>query len=228
LRFIILGKQGAGKGTQCARLSRKYNIPHVSTGDMLRAEVKAGTPLGLEARRYIDSGELVPDKVMLAMVALRLEQDDAKEHGFLVDGFPRTVAQADGFDEAIKPKVVDMVINLVVPTDVVTTRLSCRRVCKVCSAIYSTFAPPKSDWTCDTCGGVVAQREDDTEEAIKRRLDLYDSATAPLVARYSAAGNLVEVPGDGRPDDVTASLVAIVDAFCQRGELVGSTPPEQS
>lgn len=227
LRLIVLGKQGAGKGTQCARLSRKYDIPHISTGDMLRAEVKASTPLGLEARRYLDAGDLVPDEVMLAMVAGRLELPDAREHGFLFDGFPRTVAQADGFDEVIKPEVVDIVLNLVVATEVVTARLSSRRVCRDCSAIYSTSAPPKSNWTCDACGGVVAQREDDTAEAIKRRLDLYDSATAPLVARYREAGVLVEVPGDGSPDDVTASLVAVVDDFCERGELVGSSAPEQ-
>ena len=226
-RLIVLGKQGSGKGTQCVRLSRRYVLPHISTGDMLRAAVKAGTPLGLEARRYIDAGDLIPDSVVLAMVAARLDQDDTRTRGFLLDGFPRTVAQADGFDELLKPAVVDLVLNLEVPTEMVLARLVSRRVCHDCGAIYSTSAPPKVNWSCDFCGGDVVQREDDTEEAIKNRLDLYDSSTAPLIARYAALGKLVEVSGVGSPDDVANSLIAVIDAYQHGGGFFPPTPPEQ-
>jgi adenylate kinase len=194
---------------------------------MLRAAVKAGTPLGLEARRYIDAGDLIPDSVVLAMVAARLDQDDTRTRGFLLDGFPRTVAQADGFDELLKPAVVDLVLNLEVPTEMVLARLVSRRVCHDCGAIYSTSAPPKVNWSCDFCGGDVVQREDDTEEAIKNRLDLYDSSTAPLIARYAALGKLVEVSGVGSPDDVANSLIAVIDAYQHGGGFFPPTPPEQ-
>lgn len=225
-RLIVLGKQGAGKGTQCMRLSRRYVLPHISTGDMLRAAVKARTPLGLEARRYLDAGDLIPDEVVLAMVAARLDQDDTRTRGFLLDGFPRTVAQADGFDELLKPAVIDLVLNLVVPTGLVLARLVSRRVCEDCGAIYSTSAPPKLNWSCDVCGGEVVQREDDTEEAIKNRLDLYDSSTAPLVTRYAALGKLVEVWGVGSPDEVTNSLTAVIDAYQHGGEFFPPTPTQ--
>ncbi len=223
-RLIVLGKQGAGKGTQCMRLSRRYVLPHISTGDMLRAAVKARTPLGLEARRYLDAGDLIPDQVVLAMIAARLDQDDTRTRGFLLDGFPRTVAQADGLDELLKPVSVDMVLDLVVPTGLVLARLVSRRVCEDCGAIYSTFTPPKLNWTCDFCGGDVVQREDDTEEAIKNRLDLYDSSTAPLIARYEALGKLVEVSGEGSPGEVADALNAVVDAYQHGGGFFPPTP----
>ncbi|MGO9151301.1 MAG: adenylate kinase [Acidimicrobiales bacterium] len=227
-RLIVLGKQGAGKGTQCMRLSRRYVLPHISTGDMLRAAVKARTPLGLEARRYLDAGDLIPDKVVLAMIAARLDQDDTRTRGFLLDGFPRTVAQADGLDELLEPVSIDLVLDLVVPTGLVLARLVSRRVCEDCGAIYSTFAPPKLNWTCDFCGGDVVQREDDTEEAIKNRLDLYDSSTAPLIARYAALGKLVEVSGEGSPSDVANNLNAVIDAYQHGGGFFPPTPPEHS
>jgi adenylate kinase len=216
-RLIVLGKQGAGKGTQCVRLSQRYEIPHISTGDMLRAEVKGETALGLEARRYLDAGDLVPDEVVLAMVAGRIGRADALERGFLLDGYPRNVGQADGLDEVLKPAEIDLVLNLVVPTDMVLERLVSRRVCASCGAIYSTSTPPKVGWTCDTCGGEVVQRRDDTPEAIKNRLDLYDSATAPLIERYAKSGKLAEVSGAESPDEVAKALVAVIDEYHRRG-----------
>jgi adenylate kinase len=210
-RLIVLGKQGAGKGTQCVRLSRHYAIIHLSTGDLLRAAVKAGTPLGLEAKAYMDSGELIPDEVVLAMVKEHLDQDDTKERGFVLDGFPRTEVQAAKLEEMMLPAEIDCVINLVVPTGLVMKRLASRRVCVDCGTNYSTFAPPRVDWICDICGGEVIQRPDDTEAAIKRRLDLYEAQTAPLVARYRRQEKLVTVRGDGTPDEVTERVISAVD-----------------
>ena len=211
-RLIVLGKQGAGKGTQCERISHHYAIPHISTGDMLRAAVKAGTPLGLQVQAAMDAGELISDDIILDMVAERLTEDDTRSRGFVFDGFPRTVVQADRLDELLKPVEVDLVINLVVPTNLVLRRLAGRRACSVCGANYSVNERPRVDWICDICGGEVAQREDDTEEAIRRRLDLYDKQTAPLIARYRRIGKLASVQGTGTPDDVTDRLISLIDA----------------
>jgi adenylate kinase len=193
---------------------------------MLRSEVKARTPLGLEAKRYLDAGDLIPDEVILAMVASRLDRDDTRSRGFLLDGFPRTVAQADGFDDLLKPDEVDLVLNLVVPTELVLARLMSRRVCEDCGAIYSTVTPPKLNWICDICGGEVVQREDDTEEAIKNRLALYDSSTAPLIERYAALGKLVDVSGVGHPDEISRVLTAVIDAYQHGGSFFPPVPPE--
>ncbi|MDA8291002.1 MAG: adenylate kinase [Actinomycetota bacterium] len=214
-RLIVLGKQGAGKGTQCVRLSRHYVIPHISTGDMLRAAVKKGTPVGREAQQYMDAGELVPDEVLVKLVGGRLEEDDTKERGFVLDGFPRTVRQADLLDELLGAAGIDLVLNLVVSTQIVLRRLASRRVCVDCGANYSTTERPRVDWICDVCGGEVVQREDDTEAAITRRLDLYEKQTAPLVARYRKAGKLASVRGDGPADAVTERLVRAVDEHRQ-------------
>ncbi|MDA8040628.1 MAG: adenylate kinase [Actinomycetota bacterium] len=222
-RLVVLGKQGAGKGTQCMRLSHHYVIPHISTGDMLRAAVKSRTMLGREAERYLDAGELIPDEIVLKMVAERLDQDDTKSRGFVLDGFPRTVTQAAGLDGLLAPGELDLVIDLEVPREVVLERLASRRVCVDCGAIYSTTAPPRVPWNCDVCGGEVVQREDDTEVAIKRRLDLYDHETAPLVAWYSKACKLAVVSGLGSPDEVFDRLVELVDA--KRGPGWFEPPP---
>lgn len=210
-RLIVLGKQGAGKGTQCVRLSHHYVIPHISTGDMLRAAVKMQTPLGVEAKRYMDDGELVPDELLLGLVDERLAQDDTIGRGFVLDGFPRTVAQAEALDRLLAPLELDVVIDLEVPRELVLTRLASRRVCVDCGANYSTSAPPKVDWICDVCGGEVVQRPDDTEAAIKRRLDLYETETAPLVRWYETSERLVTVDGTGTPDEVTERLVRAID-----------------
>jgi adenylate kinase len=210
-RLIVLGKQGAGKGTQCVRLSHHYVIDHIATGDMLRAAVKSGTPLGLEARRFMDAGELIPDEVVLGMVDERLDQDNTRSRGFILDGFPRTVVQAEKLDELIAPLEIDLVINLDVPTSSVLRRLASRRVCVDCGANYSTQKPPKMGGICDNCAGEVIQREDDTEAAIKRRLDLYEEQTAPLIDRYLKLAKLVTVSGVGTVDVVAARMISVLD-----------------
>jgi adenylate kinase len=211
-RLVVLGKQGAGKGTQCVRLARHYVIPHISTGDMFRAAVKGGTEFGRKAKEFMDAGELVPDDVVIGVVRERLDQDDTKERGFCLDGFPRTVAQAEALEELLAPRGLDLVLDLEVPTDVVLHRLATRRVCQDCGENYSEDNPPRSAWICDNCGGEVVQREGDTEGAIRRRLDLYEKETAPLIAWYMRAHKLVAVDGMGSPDDVTYRLVRAIDA----------------
>lgn len=210
-RLIVLGKQGAGKGTQCVRLSHYYVIDHIATGDMLRAAVKSGTPLGLEARRFMEAGELIPDEVVLGMVDERLDQDHTRTRGFLLDGFPRTVVQAEKLDELLLPLEIDLVINLDVPTSLVMRRLASRRVCVDCGTNYSVQNPPRVGWICDVCSGEVVQREDDTEAAIKRRLDVYEEQTAPLIDRYRQLGKLATIRGGGTPDAVTARMISTID-----------------
>ncbi|HUZ20140.1 MAG TPA: adenylate kinase [Acidimicrobiales bacterium] len=210
-RLVVLGKQGAGKGTQCVRLSHHYVIPHIATGDMLRAAVKSRTPLGQEAQRYMDAGELIPDEVVLKMVDLRLDQDDTKGRGFVLDGFPRTVVQAEALHKLLEPIELDVVVNLEVPTELVLRRLASRRVCADCGANYSVTVTPRVDWICDVCGGEVVQRQDDTEAAIKRRLDLYEAQTAPLISWYAEQDKLAAVAGEGTPDEVTDRLLRAID-----------------
>src|SRR3712207_1948511 len=187
----MLGRQGAGKGTQAVRLSRHYVVPHISTGDMLRSAVKLGTEFGRKAKEIMDAGELVPDDIMAGVVEERLALDDTRNRGFVLDGFPRTARQADLLVEMTQPKGIDLAVDLEVPTEVVLARLASRRVCVDCGANYSTDVPPKEDWTCDVCGGEVIQREDDTEEAISRRLQIYEQETAPLVAWFLERDMLV-------------------------------------
>ena len=215
-RVVILGRQGAGKGTQCIRLSRHYVVPHVSTGEILRSAVKDGTPLGQQAKEFMDAGDLVPDDVMIGIVDERLQRPDALRRGYVLDGFPRTAAQAQALDEMIKERPLDVVIDLEVPRDIVLARLAARRVCLDCGANYSVAVPPKQNWTCDFCGGEVVQRDDDTEEAIARRLDLYDLQTAPLVDYYKGQNLLEIVDGVGSADDVLARLVRTIDAARER------------
>ena len=211
-RLIVLGKQGSGKGTQCVRISQHYGIPHISTGDMLRAAVKSGSALGARVQSTMEAGELVSDDIILEVMAARLAEDDAARRGFVLDGFPRTVGQADRLDEILKPSAIDVVVSLEIPTSVVVGRIAQRRTCSVCGRVYATSAPPKVDWTCDACGGEVVQREDDTEEAVTRRLALYDAQTAPLIARYATAGRLVPVDANGSVEEVAARLLALVEA----------------
>lgn len=211
-RLVVLGKQGAGKGTQCVRLARHYVVPHISTGDMFRAAVKGGTEFGRKAKEYMDAGELVPDDVVIGVVRERLDQDDTKERGFCLDGFPRTVVQAEALETLLAPRGLDLVLDLEVPTEVVLRRLASRRVCQDCGSNYSVDNPPRSAWTCDSCGGEVVVREDDNVGAIKRRLDLYEKETAPLIAWYMKVDKLVAVDGIGTPDEVTHRLVRAIDA----------------
>ena len=212
----MLGKQGAGKGTQCVRLARHYAVPHISTGDMFRASVKAGTEAGRKAKVWMDAGDLIPDDVVIGVVRERLNQEDARLRGFVLDGFPRTIEQARALDEILAPQELDLVIDLQVPTDVVLRRLAGRRVCVDCGTNYSVDSPPADDWICDVCGGKVIQREDDTETAIRRRLELYEEQTAPLITWYLSKDKLVTVDGIGSPDQVTARLVRAIDRRLKR------------
>ncbi|MGH9044356.1 MAG: adenylate kinase [Acidimicrobiales bacterium] len=211
VRLVVLGKQGAGKGTQCVRLSHHYVIPHVSTGDMLRAAVKSETDLGLRVRAIMDEGELVPDELIMEMVGQRLDHADARSRGFVLDGAPRTIAQAEALDAMLAPTALDLVIDLEVPTSLVMRRLASRRVCEDCGTNYSVGSPPAVRGTCDVCGGEVLQREDDTEDAIGRRLELYRRQTTPLLDFYSKAHLLVRVNGIGSADHVTRRVVRVID-----------------
>ena len=210
-RIVLLGRQGAGKGTQCVRLSRHFVVPHISTGDILRAAVREGTELGKMAKAIIDAGGLVSDDIMVGIVAERLEEDDARVRGYILDGFPRTVAQAEALDGITAKRPVDAAIDLDVPRDLVLSRLSARRVCRDCGANYQATGSEPKQWTCDNCGGDVVQRDDDTPEAINRRLDLYESQTQPLMDYYGASGRLVRVDGVGAPDEVFERLTKAVE-----------------
>jgi adenylate kinase len=216
VRLVVLGKQGAGKGTQCVRLSHHYVVPHVSTGDMLRGEVKSRSSLGQRAQELMDKGELIPDDMVMEMVSGRLSERDTRGRGFVLDGCPRTTGQAESLQKILDPFNLDLVIDLQVPTSLVLKRLASRRVCVDCGANYSTAAPPLVNWTCDVCGGEVVQREDDTEEAIMRRLRLYEEETAPLLHWYKQRALLAEINGTGSPDAVTRRVVGAIDTLRQR------------
>lgn len=209
--MVMLGRQGAGKGTQCVRLSRHYVVPHISTGDMLRAAVREGTDLGRKAGELMAAGNLVPDDIMIGIVDERLSADDTTSRGYILDGFPRTVGQAEALSQITSPRPLDVVVDLDVPTDVVLERLASRRVCSDCAANYSVDKPPKYGWVCDNCGGDVIQREDDTPAAIAKRLDEYERNTAPLIAWYKERGLLEVVDGLGTTDEVTERLFAAID-----------------
>jgi adenylate kinase len=211
VRLVLLGRQGAGKGTQCVRLARHFVVPHLSTGDMLRMAVKDGTDFGRKAKEYMDSGELLPDDVMVGMVAERLGRDDSSRRGYILDGFPRTVGQAEALAEITAARPLDVVLDLEVPEEVVIQRISKRRVCKDCGTNYSVDSPPRYDWTCDNCGGDVVQRDDDTEAAIRHRLDLYRDQTEPLIAWYQERDVLAAVDGLGHPDEVTHRVIRAVE-----------------
>lgn len=216
VRLVLLGRQGAGKGTQCVRLSRHYVVPHISTGDMLRAAVKEGAELGKQADELMAAGELVPDELMIGIVEQRLDHDDTTRRGYILDGFPRTVRQAEALAVITAARPLDLVIDLDVPQDVVLRRLASRRVCTDCGTNYSTGSPPKYGWVCDNCGGDVVQRDDDEPSAIKQRLDDYERATAPLIDWYAERGLLEVIDGLGTTEEVTQRLFHLVDR-CRAG-----------
>ncbi len=204
MRIILLGSPGAGKGTLADEIVRKYPGAHISTGDIFRENVKNGTPLGLEARKYMDSGALVPDSVVLAMMQGRLEQDDCRE-GFILDGFPRTVPQATALDSMLEELGVklDAVVLLEAGEETVVRRLSGRRVCRKCGAIYNLYFRPSSRGDiCEKCGGELYQRDDDREEVVRSRLEVYNTQTAPLIDYYSAGRALVRISSE-RDDGVS-------------------------
>ena len=208
-RIIVLGRQGAGKGTQCTRLARRLGVPHISTGDLFRAEVAAGTTMGREAAGYLERGALVPDELVLDLVAARLGASDARAAGYLLDGFPRTLAQGQALFEVLGSSAAGRAIELHVPTSVVLPRLAARRVCDGCGTSTTVAPGGVAEPACE-CGGTFVRRADDTDEAIARRLELYDSQTGPLLSWLDSIGVLTRVDGSGRPDVVAERMVAAV------------------
>lgn len=216
-RLILLGRQGAGKGTQCVRLSRHYVVPHISTGDMLRSAVREGTELGVLAKRVMDEGGLVGDDIMIGIVRERLSQPDAVGRGYILDGFPRTVGQAEALELITTQLPIDVVLDLDVPRDLVLQRLSARRVCRDCGTNYVADGHEKHPWICEVCGGDVMHRDDDTPEAINHRLDLYEEQTSPLIEFYRGKGKLAVVDGVASPDVVFQRLCEAVETARRGG-----------
>ena len=206
MKLIFLGPPGAGKGTQATGVSTKLNVPHISTGDMFRSAIKNRTRTGLEAQRYMDNGQLVPDSVVIDMVRERLALDDCK-NGYLLDGFPRTVEQAEALEGIASP---DAVINIAVPDERLLSRLTGRRVCGKCQGTFhvSKLADEK---VCPVCGGELIHRDDDKPETIKKRLSVYHDQTAPLIGYYTGNGKLKTVDGDNRPEDVLKAILASLE-----------------
>jgi len=204
MRLVLLGAPGAGKGTQAKKLIEKYGMPQISTGDLLRAAVSAGTPLGKEAKSVMDKGELVPDRIVLGMVEERLKQDDCK-NGYILDGFPRNTAQAEALDKMLAALNMSLsaALSVDVPFDDLMKRLTGRRTCKACGQMYNMyFKPPAKEGTCDKCSGELFQRDDDKEATIKKRLEVYNAQTAPLIDYYGKKGILKTVSGTGNIDDI--------------------------
>ena len=208
MRLAFLGPPGAGKGTQARELGREWGVPHLATGDMLREALAAGTPLGLEAKRYMDEGALVPDKVIIGLMRERLARPDAAT-GFIVDGFPRTIAQAEALARLLKDagQSLDGVIFFDVSEQELLRRLTGRRLCRRCQTTYHLVsAPPKRAGVCDRCGGELYQREDDREETVRRRLEVYARQTAPLLDYYRQRSLLTTVAGEGAIDAVRQAI----------------------
>jgi adenylate kinase len=204
MRLVLLGAPGAGKGTQAKKLIEKYGIPQISTGDLLRAAVAAGSQLGKEAKSFMDKGELVPDRVVLGMVEERLKQDDCKK-GYILDGFPRNTVQAEALDRMLGALGMPLTaaLSVDVPFEDLMRRLTGRRTCKACGQMYNVyFNAPAKEGTCDKCGGALFQRDDDKEETIKKRLEVYNAQTAPLIDYYGKKGILSAVNGTGNIDDI--------------------------
>ncbi|MBC6004828.1 Adenylate kinase [uncultured Clostridium sp.] len=209
MRIILLGPPGAGKGTQAAGIVEKYNIPHISTGDIFRKNIKEGTELGKKAKGFIDQGLLVPDELTVGLVTDRISQPDC-EKGFMLDGFPRNVAQAQHLDKYLKEVGIslDKVVNIEVDKDILVGRAVGRRICKSCGATYHVeFNPPKADGVCDVCGGELYQRADDNEETVSKRIQVYLDETKPLVDYYSKEGIIANINGEQSIDKVFADIV---------------------
>ncbi len=205
--IVMLGAPGVGKGTQAKLISEKYNIPHISTGDMLRAAVKEGTELGMKAKEIMERGELVPDEIMYGIVKERLAKDDCK-NGYILDGFPRTIPQAEFLDTVDK---INYVIYIYVPEELIIKRLVLRRTCPDCGAMYHLeYNPPKNDSICDKCGTPLIQREDDKEEVVKNRLAVYNDKTAVLLDYYRNRGVFYKIDGNREINEVLKSIVQLI------------------
>jgi len=210
MRIVMLGPPGAGKGTQAKRLSKKLDLPHLSTGDLLRKAVSNNTPLGKKAKSYMIKGELVPDSIILEIIEDEIEKQKNKD-GFILDGFPRNITQAKKLDKYLEEKSekLDMVINLEVDKNTIIKRLTGRRICPKCGRIYHIENAP-SDLVCKDCGTELRQREDDKEETVRNRIDVYFKETYPLIEYYQKKDILKNVPGEGSPDEVFNIIVALI------------------
>ena len=213
MKIIMLGAPGAGKGTQAIKLAEKYAIPHISTGDILRANIKSGTKLGVKAKAFIDKGLLVPDELVVDLVVARLDEADC-ENGYVLDGFPRTIPQAKALDTALQTmgQRIDYAINVEVPDENIVNRMGGRRACLKCGATYHVvYAPTKVENVCDTCQGELVLRDDDKPETVQKRLQVYHEQTQPLIEYYTEKNVLVEVDGTKDIDDVFSSIVKILE-----------------
>lgn len=216
VNMIFLGPPGIGKGTHAEIVSKKLGIPRISTGDIMREEVRNGTDLGKEVKIYMDAGELVPDELVIDIIKKRIRQDDCMK-GFVLDGFPRTVTQADELEDITK---IDMVLNLVAPDEVIIERMTGRLTCKKCGAIYHLKnMPPSKEGVCDGCGGELYQREDQSEKAIEKRLELYEKRTKPLIEYYEKKGKLKEVNVEGGKEEVSERIERAISDFVSSGGM---------
>ena len=212
MKIVLLGPPGAGKGTQAKSISNRYSIPHISTGDIFRKNISEGTPLGIEAKGYIDKGQLVPDEVTINMVKDRLTWEDCK-NGYLLDGFPRTVAQAEALEGflAERNEKLDTALSIEVPSSFILERMTGRRVCPSCGASYHVkFNPPTKAGVCDVCGSDIVQRKDDTEETVSERLEVYERQTQPLIDFYNNKNLLSTVDGTKAINEVFESICSIL------------------
>ena len=214
MKIIMLGAPGAGKGTQAKKIADRYQIPHISTGDIFRANIKEGTELGRKAKSYMDQGLLVPDELTLELIMDRFQNPDCA-NGYVLDGFPRTIPQAEALTEALEKNgdSIDYAINVEVPDENIITRMSGRRACLACGATYHVvYAPTKEEGVCDRCGEKLVLRDDDKPETVKKRLDVYHSQTQPLIDYYTKQGKLAEVDGTQSVDAVFDAIVKILGA----------------
>ncbi|MDQ7829476.1 MAG: adenylate kinase [Armatimonadota bacterium] len=223
MNVIVIGPHGAGKGTQARLVAARWGIPHIATGDMLREAAAAGTPLGLEARRYMDAGELVPDEVMIGIVEERLAQPDARA-GFILDGFPRTIPQAEALERALarQGRRIDRVVEFLVREETLVERVSGRRVCRAAGHIYHVaFRPPRVPGVCDVDGSPLYQREDDRPEAVRRRVEVYRQQTTPVVDFYRARSVYAALDAEGEVEEVYARLERVLRAPSDAGLPAG-------
>ncbi len=214
MKIIMLGAPGAGKGTQAKKIAAKYGIPHISTGDIFRANIKGGTELGMKAKTFMDQGMLVPDEITIGMLMDRIHEEDCK-NGYVLDGFPRTIPQAESLTEALKGmgEAIDYAVNVDVPDENIVSRMGGRRACVACGATYHVeFNAPKTEGVCDTCGEKLVLRDDDKPETVQKRLNVYHEQTQPLIDYYQNAGVLKEVDGTKNMEAVFLDIVSILGA----------------
>ncbi len=214
MKIVMLGAPGAGKGTQAKKISVKYGIPHISTGDIFRANIKGGTELGMKAKAFMDQGQLVPDEITIGMLLDRIQEEDCK-NGYVLDGFPRTIPQAESLTKALADmgSKIDYAVNVDVPDENIISRMSGRRACLKCGQTYHiVYNPPKKENVCDACGEALVLRDDDKPETVKRRLEVYHDQTQPLIDYYKAAGVLAEVDGTKDLEAVFQDIVKILGA----------------